>query len=72
MAKHRKKKKPQPLTSRVLCSETGKRQYDDYDDAARVALRRSRYAGPLRIYECPSCGSWHLTKRRGWGSPTAP
>jgi len=47
----------------MLCSETGKHRYEDYRDAARVALRRSRYAGPLRIYRCPSCGSWHLTKR---------
>lgn len=63
MAKHRKKKKRRPSTPRILCGETGKRQYDDYSEAAHVALKRSRYAGPLRIYKCPSCGSWHLTKR---------
>ncbi|PZU32768.1 MAG: hypothetical protein DI576_08445 [Actinomyces sp.] len=65
MARHPKKKRHPPRRS-PLCSETGKRQYGDYGEAARVALRRSRYAGPLRIYECPLCGSWHLTKRRSW------
>lgn len=71
MGRHRRRKKRLPSSPRLLCTETGKRQYDDYGDAAHVALRRSRYAGPLRIYECPSCGSWHLTKRRSWGKPPA-
>ncbi|KAB1943091.1 hypothetical protein F8227_16020 [Brevibacterium linens ATCC 9172] len=71
MARHRRRKKHHAVQSRALCLDTGKRQYGDYGDAARVALRRSRYAGPLRIYECPSCGAWHLTKRRSWGKPPA-
>lgn len=65
MAKHRRRKKRPLLKTHVLCGETGKRQYEDYGDAARVALRRSRYAGPLRIYECPSCGAWHQAAHLG-------
>ncbi|AXR74281.1 hypothetical protein DCC27_008220 [Auritidibacter sp. NML130574] len=66
----RSKKKRHPPRRSPLCSETGKRRYDDYGEAAGVALRRSRHAGSLRIYECPSCGSWHLTKRRSWDGAT--
>lgn len=70
MSGRQKRKRPRPV-SRVQCGETGKLQYEDYGDAVRVAVMRSRYAGPLRIYECPSCRSWHLTKRRNCDSPPA-
>ncbi|TGD11623.1 hypothetical protein EB836_07070 [Brevibacterium sp. S111] len=67
MGSRRRAKRHQPAGP--LCPDSGKRQYRNYAEAARVALRRSRSAGPLRIYRCPSCGSLHLTKRRNWGSP---
>ncbi|PAT04916.1 hypothetical protein CKJ85_01965 [Corynebacterium sp. NML 150383] len=69
--KHHRRRSKKPPVERVLCSETGKREYEHYDDAVHVALKWSRRAGPLRIYECPSCGSWHLTKRPDWGKPPA-
>lgn len=36
-----------------------------------AALRSSRRSGgrPLRVYECPECRGWHLTKRRTWHDP---
>ncbi|QBJ21636.1 hypothetical protein KocCE7_07270 [Kocuria marina subsp. indica] len=54
MAQHRKRKKREPARPRALCRDTGKQRYYDYGEAARVALRRSRSAGPLRIYKCGS------------------
>jgi len=38
-----------------------KRLYRFYRHAAAVAIRRSRAAGPLRIYRCPGTRGWHLT-----------
>lgn len=47
----------------------GKRAYPTYEAALHVVcLRRSPY--PLRIYQCPECSRWHLTKRKNWEAPT--
>lgn len=40
-----------------------KRAYGYYRAAVRVAISRSRSAGPLRIYRCPGTQAWHLTSQ---------
>ncbi|OUJ21655.1 hypothetical protein CBI45_11830 [Corynebacterium kefirresidentii] len=45
--KHHRRRSKKPPVERVLCSKTGKREYEHYDDAVHVALKRSRRAGPL-------------------------
>jgi hypothetical protein len=46
---------------------SGKQSHPDQRSAAVVARKRSRTAGPLRIYPCPDCGRWHLTSRNPYG-----
>ncbi|WP_157475694.1 hypothetical protein [Parafrankia sp. EUN1f] len=41
----------------------GKVIYLAYQTAIAAAMRRSRAAGPLRVYECEHCAGWHLTHR---------
>lgn len=44
-----------------------KHRYRDELDAIGAAIRCSAKRGtPLRVYRCPDCGDWHLTKRRTW------
>lgn len=44
-----------------------KRGYPTQAAAIGVGLRASRKTGAaLRVYRCPACGAWHLTKRRRW------
>ena len=41
-----------------------KMRYESYDDALHQALKRlGRGAVMLRVYECPYCHGWHLTKK---------
>ena len=48
----------------------GKRRCATYEDALAYLLRLSRLSkDPLRIYECPTCSGWHLTKRPDWEDP---
>lgn len=51
---------------RTECPASGKKQYHTYSSAVSVAVQRSRHVGPLRVYRCPECKKWHLTKRRVW------
>lgn len=45
----------------------GKRRCKSYDQAIGYALHLTRRCGhPLRIYACPTCGGWHVTKRARW------
>lgn len=45
---------------------SGKRRHEDEMAAIAAALRRSRSGTPLRVYPCPTCGGYHLTKMRKW------
>jgi len=49
------------------CKASGKLQFPDMGAAIASALKTSRLRGglPLRPYECPACGDWHLTKSPG-------
>lgn len=45
----------------------GKRRCATYDQALAYLLRLARLSkDPLRIYECPDCAGFHLTKRHDW------
>jgi hypothetical protein len=37
-----------------------------YEGAIAAAIRLSRHNVPLRIYPCPDCGTWHVTKRSSY------
>lgn len=55
----------------------GKARYATERQAIRVAMSSSRRSGlPLRVYRCPECKGWHLTKRPTWRpaarKPTTP
>lgn len=42
----------------------GKSVYADELDAIHGAICASRsYGGAFRVYECPYCGGWHLTRK---------
>lgn len=47
--------------------DCGKRRYDTREDALETAAHRVGTRGTrtrfLRIYQCPACGGWHLTKK---------
>lgn len=43
---------------------TGKTRYRDHAEATRIRQRREREAGHgLRVYDCPFCQGFHLTKQ---------
>jgi hypothetical protein len=45
----------------------GKRRHINELSAIAAAIRLSgARATPLRVYRCPDCAGWHLTKRRTW------
>ena len=42
----------------------GKNSYDTVEEAGSIAERRSPKARkPLKVYECPHCSKFHLTKQ---------
>lgn len=41
----------------------GKKRRPTEEAAIAAAIRCSRRGKPLRVYECPDCGGWHLTSR---------
>jgi hypothetical protein len=46
------------------CPTQHKRCHPDYETAIAAAIRLSARRGvALRVYQCPHCQSWHLTKR---------
>lgn len=46
---------------------TGKRRHPDELTAIASAIRCSARRGtPLRVYLCPDCDGWHLTRRARW------
>lgn len=48
----------------------GKRRHPTQIAAIAAALRLSRFNRPLRVYQCPDCGGWHLTKKPTWKDPS--
>jgi hypothetical protein len=53
---------------REICRGTGKVKYKTRDKANRAARRLLRDRGLVQYpYQCPSCGSWHLTSSRQRG-----
>ena len=43
-----------------------KNAYETFDEAHAVAGRQSRYTDmAFRVYVCPTCGYYHLTKAHG-------
>lgn len=49
------------------CGASGKRRYPDELTAIAAALRCSKRRGvALRVYRCPDCEAFHLTRRRRW------
>lgn len=49
----------------------GKRRCRTLDQAIAYALylTKSRAGHPLRVYGCPACGGWHVTKIKTWQEP---
>ena len=51
-------------------SGCGKRRCHTHEQAVAYALHLTRRCGhPLRVYECPTCSGWHVTKRTTWEEP---
>lgn len=54
----------------TLCQETGKRRYGSRI-GAMLALAECRHTAGCRterrLYRCPLCGGWHLTKQARGG-----
>lgn len=52
------------MSKHPRCKVTGKLRFETFALAVHAALVSNRKRGtPLRVYECPSCGGHHLTKR---------
>ena len=46
-----------------------KQRYESQKQAIRAVLSYSRKRGvALRVYRCPLCKAWHLTRRKSWAS----
>jgi hypothetical protein len=52
--------------SRKPCPSGKRGAYPSWWHAVPAAVRVSRVLGPVRAYECPHCGMWHLTRRPTW------
>lgn len=51
----------------------GKVRYTSERTAIRKAIASSRHAGlALRVYRCPDCKGWHLTKKPKWTATHRP
>lgn len=44
----------------------GKRRHRTEQAAIAAAIRLSHFNRPLRVYHCPVCSGFHLTKRPTW------
>lgn len=58
---------PAPFRMPPKAKACGKRRCDNYQHAITYLLWLSRKTrDPLRIYRCPECDGFHLTKRPTW------
>lgn len=58
-----------PHHNRKSSCPSRKVRFKSFGEAVAAALRVSRHAGPLRVYDCPDCPGWHLTRLRDWKDP---
>jgi len=58
------------MSQRPRCKSSGKLRFAAWDSAlhAAVVSSRARKVG-LRVYSCPDCGGFHLTKRQATPHP---
>lgn len=50
----------------------GKRRCASKEQAVAYVLHLARRTtDPLRVYLCPACAGWHVTKRPEWKDPSA-
>lgn len=61
----------QPIVGKpTVCPATGKWGYDTKKEAeealkvVRSSITKKSKGVPKRVYECPWCSKWHLTKQR--------
>lgn len=55
----------------AVCMASGKHRYPTWSAAVGPAVRSTQRAGrPMRIYRCPDCAGYHLTKRIKWEAAT--
>lgn len=51
----------------TICLASGKHRHDTWAQAVGPALRASQRAGrAMRIYHCPGCDGFHMTKLAVW------
>lgn len=51
----------------TICVKTGKHRHATWAQAVGPTLRSSKRAGrAMRIYHCPACDGFHMTKRTTW------
>lgn len=51
----------------TVCLTTGKHRHPTWRAAVGPTLRAARRSGrPMRIYHCPHCAGFHMTKLTVW------
>ena len=48
---------------RPVCKKSGKVCYDRRSAIGAAISVRMNGRGTMRVYECPNCNKWHITKR---------
>lgn len=52
--------------TRTPCPSGKRGSYATWSEGVGAAVRVSRVLGPVRLYACPDCGRWHLTRLPRW------
>jgi hypothetical protein len=51
----------------TICLTSGKHRHPTWAATVGPALRAAKRSGrPMRIYHCPACGGFHMTKLAVW------